>query len=267
MMDATLDELDRLLAGNADVDDEPLAAFVSATRQRLASPPDETLAAVHLQLITQAAARHAHLVRDPTRTRRWQWLRRAASAGAFKLATAATAGLAATGALAVTGQLPDPAQRTAADIARWVGLELPRPQQDLEPGQGLEPAPQAPRPEDSSSEAIGPPPVEAAGAPLASIPRPAGNGAPARTAQPERVTFDYSVSSSRSGTSERDWTSASHKAAPGEPAAGHATGTGSAPPALPVHKPPGDQPPRAAPARDTSRSAHVATNPSGAGRK
>ncbi|MDP8932102.1 MAG: hypothetical protein M3O70_26920 [Actinomycetota bacterium] len=195
MMDTTADALDRLLAGDTQSGNEPLVAFVRRTRHGLSTPPTQAVAAAHLQLMTQMAARHAHLVPDPARTPRWQWLRGAATAAAVKLAALATAGLAATGALAVTGQLPDPAQRVAADLAHLLGLELSHPDDASKPNPHLGPAPQSITAEGPSAE-NGTPPVKAS---PEAIPPPPPGAARSQTLS-EGTTF--LVSPTRSSSSK-----------------------------------------------------------------
>lgn len=122
------DELRRLLRGGPiPAEDQQLAQVLRELRSQLASPPSEDVARDHLATITAAANEAAHeapSVAPVGRLRRWG--RRAAAAGALKIATAATVAAAASGGgLAASGNLPQPVQQQVSEVLSQVGITVP----------------------------------------------------------------------------------------------------------------------------------------------
>lgn len=104
-----------------------MAQVLRELRSELAAPPSEDVAQDHLAAITATAIEAAHEAPTVTPVGRLRRLgRRAAAAGALKIATAATVAAAATGGgLAASGNLPQPVQQQVSDVLSQVGITVP----------------------------------------------------------------------------------------------------------------------------------------------
>lgn len=140
------DEIRQLLHGGPiPAEDERLAQVLRELRADLTGGPEEDVARQHLAAITAAAAETAQDVPAlaPVGLLR-RWGRRAAAAGALKIATVATAAAAVTsGGLAATGNLPQPAQERVSEVLSSVGIHVPSGTETTDPvpsDLGTEPA-------------------------------------------------------------------------------------------------------------------------------
>ena len=131
------DDIDRLIAGRGEADDE-LASFIQGVGAAYVSPPSSQAAIRHVAAAARAA-RQAGAARAPVPLppvppgrKSWaaRWRRRTvfgASVATLTLSLAATIGAtAATGGLAASGELPAPIQRAVAQAASNLGIDLPR---------------------------------------------------------------------------------------------------------------------------------------------
>lgn len=131
--------VDRLLAGDDNVQDPQLAAFVRDVRAVYTTPPDVATEARHVAAMVETAhlltdkgdpvARPASKAHGPDSQASGLPTRRRIVQGQFqrlsvRFAVGLVALVGATSALAVTGALPDPLQRALADAASTVGVSL-----------------------------------------------------------------------------------------------------------------------------------------------
>lgn len=135
------DELDRLLRGRADGPRGRLAGSLEEIRAQLPEDPEPSILESHMSQITAAAVEAAHSpVLAPAAGAGWRARgRRVLGLTVVKvgLSMGAAAAATATG-LASTGNLPDPVQRSVAEVADRIGIHLPLPAVD-----GDAPSPEA----------------------------------------------------------------------------------------------------------------------------